>query len=282
MAAAVAPLEGARLVAALRERLLRGLHELAACRRVLDLHDVSFDTSFSSQPEDHADVLEGPLPGTEGGWNQMMDAEALGAAAVARRAVVGPTAPSTPSSASSSPALPPDAAALDAAARAVLEGPVEGMVGPEALAASSVGQAQAPAGLAPEVSTLGSEADAARLRENLEEELSMAKALLMLNNVTLHMDFDQGEAGAGAASAAQVVKLKGSRHLIQLLITLKQKVSLLNQQYLLLRGDMLYLSHEMNVCRHWILQSFRGAMQHLSNEHSSLQTRFERLSKVLN
>jgi len=122
-----------------------------------------------------------------------------------------------------------------------------------------------------------------RLRcENLEEELSMAKALLMLNNVTLHMDFNQDEAGAGAASAAQVVRLKGSRHLIQLLITLKQKVSLLNQQYLLLRGDMLYLSHEMSVCRHWILQSFRAAMQHQFNEHSSLQTRFERLSKVLN
>merc|ERR1711920_905091 len=96
--------------------------------------------------------------------------------------------------------------------------------------------------------------------DQLEEELSMAKALLMLNNVNL----------------------KGSRRLIQQLITLKQKVSLLNQQYLLLRGDMLYLSHEMNVCRHWVLQSFCMAMQHQCQENSSLQTRFERLSKVLN
>merc|ERR1711972_286882 len=118
-----------------------------------------------------------------------------------------------------------------------------------------------------------------REKERLEEELSMAKALLMLNNVNINMDFDQEDGPVG--TAAEVVNLKGSRHLIQLLLSLKQKVSLLHQQYILLRGDMLYLNHEMNVCRHWILQSFRMAMQHQSQEHSSLQTRFERLSKVL-
>ncbi|CAK0832398.1 unnamed protein product [Prorocentrum cordatum] len=117
----------------------------------------------------------------------------------------------------------------------------------------------------------------ARERERLEEELSMAKALLMLNNVTLNMDLEHDQ-----VTAAQVIELKGSRQLIQLLITLKQKVSLLKQQYLLLRGDMLYLNHEMSVCRHWMMQSFRMAMQHQSQENSSLQTRFERLSKVLN
>lgn len=116
--------------------------------------------------------------------------------------------------------------------------------------------------------------------ERLEVELSMAKALLMLSNVSLDMDFDRD--GPIDISAAQVIKLKGNRHLIQLLITLKQKVALLNQQYLLLRGDMLYLNHEMQVCRQWVLQSLRSAMQHQSQEHSSLQTRFERLSKVLN
>jgi hypothetical protein len=125
----------------------------------------------------------------------------------------------------------------------------------------------------------GDAGTASREKERLEEELSMAKALLMLNNVSVNMDFDEEDAPVG--SAAEVVKLKGSRHLIQLLLTLKQKVSLLHQQYILLRGDMLYLNHEMNVCRHWILQSFRMAMQHQSQEHSSLQTRFERLSKVL-
>merc|ERR1711862_453992 len=110
------------------------------------------------------------------------------------------------------------------------------------------------------------------------EDLSMAKALLMLNNMQLAMDLNED----GETRAPQAVTLKGNRHLVQLLITLKQKVSLLNQQYLLLRGDVLYLSHEMSVCRHWVVQSFRMAMQHQSQEHSSLQTRFERLSKVLN
>merc|ERR1712085_209672 len=99
----------------------------------------------------------------------------------------------------------------------------------------------------------------------------------MLNNVTLNMHLEHEQ-----MTAAQVIELKGSRQLIQALITLKQKVSLLRQQYLLLRGDMLYLSHEMNVCRHWVLQSFKMAMQHQSQEHSNLQSRFERPSKVLN
>jgi len=120
-----------------------------------------------------------------------------------------------------------------------------------------------------------------RDRRKLEEDLSMAKALLMLSNVHLNMDFDH-EASEAQVPPAQPVSLKGNRKLVQALITLKQKVSLLNQQYLLLRGDMLYLSHEMNVCRHWVLQSFKMAMQHQSQEHSSLQTRFERLAKVLN
>ncbi|CAE7325273.1 XYLT1 [Symbiodinium pilosum] len=95
-------------------------------------------------------------------------------------------------------------------------------------------------------------------RSQLKEELSMAKALLMLNNVSLCMDLDEG---AEDLSAAEVVRLKGNPRLIQLLITLKQKVALLNQQYLLLRGDMLYLKHEMNVCKNWVQQSVRSALQ---------------------
>eukprot|EP00434_Breviolum_minutum_P034351 symbB.v1.2.030400.t1/scaffold3420.1/size57189/8 len=38
-------------------------------------------------------------------------------------------------------------------------------------------------------------------------------------------------------------------------------VALLNQQYLLLRGDMLYLKHEMDVCKNWVQQSVRTALQ---------------------
>merc|ERR1712232_471961 len=59
-------------------------------------------------------------------------------------------------------------------------------------------------------------------------------------------------------------------------------MNLLIQLYLLIRGDVLCLSHEVNVCRHCIVQSFRAAMQRQSQEHSSLQSRFEHLSKVLN
>ncbi|CAE7906773.1 oxt [Symbiodinium sp. KB8] len=63
----------------------------------------------------------------------------------------------------------------------------------------------------------------------LTEELSMAKALLMLNNVSLCMDLDEG---AEDLSAADVVRLKGkfpsNPRLIQLLITLKQKQWRLN------------------------------------------------------
>merc|ERR1711953_719848 len=103
----------------------------------------------------------------------------------------------------------------------------------------------------------------------LEEELSVAKALLMLSNVSMSMYLDLDDS---APQQTEVLRLKGNPRLIQLLIALKQKVSLLNQQYLLLRGDMLYLNHEMSVCRNWIMQSLRTAMQHQSQEHSSLQT----------
>lgn len=111
--------------------------------------------------------------------------------------------------------------------------------------------------------------------ERLVEELSMAKALLMLNNVSLSMDLER------TSRPTQNVHLKGNAQLIRLLVTLKQKVSLLYQQYLLLRGDLVYLNHEMNACRQWVLQSFRMAMQRQTQEHHSLQTRFERLSKAL-
>mmetsp|Transcript_26769 Transcript_26769/g.63738 ORF Transcript_26769/g.63738 Transcript_26769/m.63738 type:complete len:183 (-) Transcript_26769:53-601(-) len=94
-------------------------------------------------------------------------------------------------------------------------------------------------------------------QSQLKEELSMAKALLMLNNVSLSMDLDEGAPEA----SAEVVKLRGNPRLIQLLITLRQKVALLNQQYLLLRGDMLYLKHEMDVCKNWVQQSVRSALQ---------------------
>lgn len=112
----------------------------------------------------------------------------------------------------------------------------------------------------------------------LEGELSMAKALLMLNNVQLTMDLSTEDNQA----PPQPVHLKGNARLIKALVTLRQKVALLNQQYLLLRGDMLYLSHEMTVCKQWVNQSFGMALQSQCQDVSSLQTRFERLSKVLN
>mmetsp|Transcript_25652 Transcript_25652/g.59772 ORF Transcript_25652/g.59772 Transcript_25652/m.59772 type:complete len:339 (-) Transcript_25652:163-1179(-) len=126
-------------------------------------------------------------------------------------------------------------------------------------------------------------AGAAGTVERLEEELSMAKALLLLNNVKLNVDIDKQSPGAsGSASGGEALTLKANLPLVQQLIVLKQKVSLMKQQYLLLRGDMLYLGHEMHICRHWVMQSFRMAMAHQSQEQNSLQTRFERLSKVLN
>ncbi|CAE8733560.1 unnamed protein product, partial [Polarella glacialis] len=60
-------------------------------------------------------------------------------------------------------------------------------------------------------------------RGQLEEELSVAKALLMLSNVSLSMDFS-GSSGANEdSSPAQVVHLRGNAKFIKLLITLKQK-----------------------------------------------------------
>lgn len=258
--------DSAVLVSTLRERLARSLQELSSCRELLRRHEIPYESAFSGELDDHADVLEAPcMTGNkviqEVGCGTASFSPAIleeaGVAASLLTAGVEPAMMSEPTSVSSQEVTGPPAAA-------------------ELLVPAGTQNIQATTGsVAAPVLQVKS-----REHERLEEELSMAKALLMLNNVTLNMDFDHDE--GGDTSAVQVVNLKGSRRLIQLLITLKQKVSLLNQQYLLLRGDMLYLNHEMNVCRHWVLQSFRAAMLHQSSEHSSLQSRFERLSKVLN
>lgn len=278
------------------KRLRMALSELAACRDLLQRSSIPFDAAtFSCDPADHADVL-GEVRQEEavgdqseartGAAEPAVDSQLPVLEAVVEvQAFHEPALPRPDSSGSfeapvpltASETAPADAQSSEAPSGVALLGAIAAEIGslPLAPAGSSAGDLVADIGVASEQAL----ASASREKERLEVELSMAKALLMLNNVNINMDFDQEEAPAG--SAAEVVKLKGSKNLIKLLLTLKQKVSLLNQQYLLLRGDMLYMNHEMNVCRHWILQSFRIAMQHQSQEHSTLQTRFERLSKVL-
>jgi hypothetical protein len=266
-----------QLITALRERLTQSLEDLATCRGLLDSQDSSHEFEFSAKLEDHADVLQVPLPIHN----------------FSRQTVASQTTPNV------CPAMAEVAsqATLEVAEAAIqtdceeVPSALTAMVSSEATepplvaspASASVMQSSdsvtPPVAAAPQTATDAAGVAVQEHIEKFEEELSMAKALLMLNNVTLNMDFDQE---GQASSASEIVTLRGNPRLIQLLVTLKQKVTLLNRQYLLLRGDMLYLNHEMNVCRHWVLQSFRAAMQHQSSEHSSLQSRFERLSKVLN
>jgi len=267
-----------QLITSLRERLTQSLEELAACRELLDSQDDSREFEFSTKLEDHADVLQVPLPiynishqnvasQTTMNVSLTMASMASQTTTEVAEAAIQADCREVPTALAASvtfEATEPPLVASPASASAVQSS--DHLTPP--VAAVSQTAAGSAAGIAVQ-----------EQREMLEEELSMAKALLMLNNVTLNMDFDQE---GQAASATEIVTLRGNPRLIQLLITLKQKVTLLNRQYLLLRGDMLYLNHEMNVCRHWVLQSFRAAMQHQSSEHSSLQSRFERLSKVLN
>jgi len=274
--------ESSRRDLELRRRLRVALRELAACRVLLDSHSIEYDkSSFSCNLKDHEDVLvEENEAADDLGLlvrTSSIQQDTLTQSLTDCSSSVGPFSPplraSTTQLESTNEVVEslPTLAAVSTAGSMVDSG---APVAPFQAASTTVGESVGDVGNALEIAT-----GHLRDKERLEVELSMAKALLMLNNVNVNLDFDQEDASIG--SAADVVKLKGSRHLIQLLLTLKQKVSLLNQQYLLLRGDMLYMNHEMNVCRHWILQSFRMAMQHQSQEHSSLQTRFERLSKVL-
>ena len=182
--------EGQALIAALQDRLRQALAELDSCRKHLDADQLA-QQHLSSEPKDHADVLEPVLN--------------FGAA---KSSLVGH------------------------------DDRVPVLASPE---------------------TVSKVRDQALEHSQLKEELSMAKALLMLSNVSLSMDLESPV--AEDMSAPEVVRLKGNPRLIQLLITLKQKVALLNQQYLLLRGDMLYLKHEMDVCKNWVQQSVRTALQ---------------------
>ncbi|CAD7939327.1 unnamed protein product [Amoebophrya sp. A120] len=102
-------------------------------------------------------------------------------------------------------------------------------------------------------------------RENadLREQLSIAKALLALQNVQLPSNVllaarpapqprkDTTPAANGKAAAPKT----------EALFEMMQKVKLLKQQYLLLRSDVLYLNHEMNVSQEWVLQSFANEIQ---------------------
>lgn len=297
-AEAAAPKGGiaaAALVELLRARLERALVELGAARGQLATASLAEDPQpasfvFSSELEDHADVLQVPIAiePSVAHHEAVADVEAQ------------PGAVASPELAAEVLAM---AASLDVprpSLQAVKQGGSEQTLSGQVAGTEMVHHVAASSSAGGAIEAISSRRDAAtdamsdhggsvaqkpkaaegeKSTEDLETELSMAKALLLLNNVTLSMNFDS-EDDRPVRTQQQV--LKGNRHLIHLLITLKQKVTLLNQQYLLLRGDMLYLNHEMNVLRHWILQSFRMAMQHQSQEHTSLQTRFERLSKVLN
>eukprot|EP00397_Hematodinium_sp_SG-2012_P047112 GEMP01053453.1.p1 GENE.GEMP01053453.1~~GEMP01053453.1.p1 ORF type:complete len:208 (+),score=53.02 GEMP01053453.1:42-665(+) len=115
--------------------------------------------------------------------------------------------------------------------------------------------------------------------DSLEEELNATRALLLLKNVNLspsrgNADNDTVDIGLSFG--------RGHQGLIKALLILQQKVKLLQQQYLLLRGDMVYLNQEMHVGIKWVMSSFKGAMCSQLQEHNSLQVRLERLAKVLN
>lgn len=267
-----------QLITALRERLTQSLEELATCRELLDSEDGSREFEFSAKLEDHADVLQLPLPIHNFSHQNVASQTTMNVspamAEVASQAIPDVAEAAIQTDCREVPSALADMVTSEATEPPLVASPSSTSVvqGADYLTPPVAAASQAAAGPAAGIAVQ-------EQHEMLEEELSMAKALLMLNNVTLNMDFDhEGQ----AAPDAEIVTLRGNPRLIQLLLSLKQKVTLLNRQYLLLRGDMLYLNHEMNVCRHWVLQSFRAAMQHQSSEHSSLQSRFERLSKVLN
>lgn len=110
----------------------------------------------------------------------------------------------------------------------------------------------------------------------LQEELSIVKAVMLMNDVKVKVDLKRdGEQN-------KETTLRGDPEMLKALMTLKQKVELMRRVHLLLRGDVLYLAQEMRASRQWMLQSFQAAMEHQMQEHNSLQTRLDRLSKVLN
>mmetsp|Transcript_26556 Transcript_26556/g.57666 ORF Transcript_26556/g.57666 Transcript_26556/m.57666 type:complete len:284 (-) Transcript_26556:79-930(-) len=268
------------IVEPLRQRFTAALAELAACREALNVHGLPLPepknqecpSSISCNLEDHADVLIDPSLSGPTVSSPLVAAPITEAAAAAAAAAA--TASSSSSSSAARRCPGPGGTTGTASASASAAAAAAAAAAEAALAACSAGSAASSSEWEARPTTAAATADKVRL----EEELSVAKALLMLNGVQLSMDLNDD----ALLEEPTVTQVKGNRKLIQALLTLQQKVSLLNQQYLLLRGDMLYLSNEMNVCRHWVVQSFRAALQSQSQDASNLQTRFERLSKVLN
>jgi len=109
-----------------------------------------------------------------------------------------------------------------------------------------------------------------RTVETLDAELSTTRALLMLK--TILPGKATYETGAGLVC-------ESNRGLVNALLTLQQKVKLLEQQYLLLRGDVLYMSQEIRAGTARIATSFKSAISSQLQEQSSLKERLERLAK---
>lgn len=204
----------------LQARLTRGLQELNTCRSLLADNGIRYDQNFSCSLEDHADVLELCMLPVE---NEGSSTEAGGVTQCSMSSCAVDALPLP--SPNTVPALTVPSEAL-------------GTTSPN----SNIAQVSGPT-------------VELREHERLKEELSIAKALLMLNNTTLNMDFDHNE-----STGNQVINLRGNSRMMHQFIALKQKVCLLSQQCLVLRGDLLYLQHEMNVCHRWVLQSCSAAM----------------------
>lgn len=74
---------------------------------------------------------------------------------------------------------------------------------------------------------------------------------------------------------------KANSELRIITLELLQRVKLLRQQYLLLRSDVLYLCHEMNLARQWVVKNFRAVMSSRMQERTSQKVRVEKLSQIL-
>ncbi|CAD7950753.1 unnamed protein product [Amoebophrya sp. A25] len=138
-----------------------------------------------------------------------------------------------------------------------------------------------------------------RERANQREELSVAKALLLLQNVKVPGAPKVGQHGLFSAKNASSVlsssggdtatlkktssissttgggvaggllpggttdssdgELQFSRSHRLTCLEMLQKVKLLRQQYALLRSDVLYMNHEMNLSRQWIVKNLNAA-----------------------
>ena len=107
-----------------------------------------------------------------------------------------------------------------------------------------------------------------------EQELKLVKALLLLQNVNVKVNLNDG-------SRPMEVLVAGDANLLEKLMKLRKQVRFLKQQILVIRAQVLQLTIAIPQTVSWVQKSAHTAIESHAQQRRDLQNRLSRLKSVL-